>query len=70
MVLRLNNAALETVLCVGAYRLLDYLDAICDHFWQRIIGNQTREEFAALTLDAGQSIKDAWNEALAHAENL
>jgi len=49
---------------------LDYLDAICDHFWQRIIGHQTREEFARLTLDAGQSIEEAWSEALAHSENL
>ncbi len=49
---------------------LDYLNAICDHFWQRIIGHQTREEFARLTVDAGQSIGDAWTEALAHAENL
>lgn len=49
---------------------LDYLNAICDHFWQRMIGHQTREEFARLAFDAGQEVGDAWSEALANAETL
>lgn len=49
---------------------LDYLQAITDQFWERIVGHQSRAEFARLAFDAGQSIGDAWSEAVAHAEGL
>jgi hypothetical protein len=49
---------------------LDYLDTITDQFWERIVGHQSREEFARLALDAGLAVEDAWSEALAHAEGL
>ena len=49
---------------------VDWLNNITDHFWQKIIGHQTREEFARLAFDAGQEIGDAWSEALAHSKNL
>lgn len=49
---------------------IDYLQAITDQFWERIVGHQSREEFARLAFDAGQSIDDAWREALGHSEGL
>lgn len=49
---------------------LAFLDAVNDHVWDRVIGHQTREEFARLTIDAGQEIGDAWSEALANAATL
>ena len=48
----------------------DYLDNIAETEWETVIGTQSREEFAALTIEAGETIKDAWTEAVAHAESL
>ena len=49
---------------------INYLEDIADQTWERIVGHQSRKEFARLAFDAGQSIDDAWSEALAHAEGL
>ena len=46
------------------------LEGISDSVWERVIGQQTREEFAALARDAGQDIGEAWSEALAHSAAL
>jgi len=49
---------------------IDYLNAIEEQTWERVCGSQGRDEFARLALDAGQTIEDAWTEAVAHAESL
>ena len=48
----------------------DYLDNIPETEWEVIIGTQSREEFAELAIEAGQTIEEAWTEAVAHAESL
>ena len=49
---------------------LDFLTSITDAAWDCIIGHQTREAFAQHALDAGESIEDAWCEAVRHANTL
>lgn len=46
---------------------LDYLNRIPDTTWEVVIGSQGRDEFAQLTLDAGQTIEESWAEALTQA---
>jgi hypothetical protein len=49
---------------------MDLLDSINDAAWAPVCGAQGREEFAALAYDSGQSIEDAWCEAVRHANTL
>lgn len=50
---------------------LDYLNDIDEQTWERVCGDQDRPTFARLlALDEGQSIEDAWAEAIEHAEAL
>jgi hypothetical protein len=49
---------------------LAYLYQITDEIWERVCGDQSREQFAALADDEGESIETAWAEALAHADSL
>jgi hypothetical protein len=47
-----------------------FLDTIDDRTWGRIVGQQSRDEFALLASDQGEDIRDAWSEAVAHAATL
>jgi len=49
---------------------LDFLNAIDDQTWERVCGEQGRPEFARLALDNGETIEQAWTDALAHAGSL
>jgi|GEM_PF-4772141 len=49
---------------------LDLLNGLTDAAWEPVCGAQAREEFALLAFDAGQSIEDAWIEAVRHANTL
>lgn len=46
---------------------LDFLDEVEESLWERVCGNQGRNEFARLAIERGQEIEDAWAEALLHA---
>jgi len=49
---------------------LSFLNEIDEVLWERVCGDQSREEFAKLANDDGQNIEDAWAEALTHSDSL
>ena len=47
-----------------------FLSAIPDAEWERVCGSQSREAFAALCADQGESAEQAWAAAVEHAAAL